>query len=376
MDKFESLSVQDLSVNLRKRFCKDNNIPIKIYELPYFLERIKLLHPYYDTYPKLARFLVSLWRYDCEQDYFEDYNRIKDAAIKDIKNSAGYKLFNEENMNLFKVPDEFKGLPGKDIFHPSNDGKSFISIDMRKANFSSLRYYDPEIFDGAETWEEFIAKYTDNDHIIQSKYIRQVILGNCNPKRHITYEKYIMSKLLPIILQYVDIKQIVFFSNDEIVIDVKNDLPPKTNKLILNIGSRLREIQIPFKIEKFTLRRIPGLSGYYKEFADGKIEFKSVSSEMIRNRFVRLQPPDLTFDIIVIVKNKTKPKPIFLSLNERNTVVVVILQFLCKRVERRVIFLYRSIQLRLQFQYFLFVVIHFHRPPVLHIYLVFPVPLR
>ena len=101
-------------------------------------------------------------------------------------------------MNKFTVTH--KNLPSKDIFKSSNDGRVFISIDMRKANFSSLKYYgnciEKSMFRDTSTWEDFISLFTENKHIVNSKYIRQVILGNCNPKRHITYEKYIMDHVL------------------------------------------------------------------------------------------------------------------------------------------------------------------------------------
>ena len=49
-------------------------------------------------------------------------------------------------MNQYSI--KHVGLPSKDIFKPSNDNKLFISIDMKKANFSALRYYDKSLFRG------------------------------------------------------------------------------------------------------------------------------------------------------------------------------------------------------------------------------------
>ena len=161
---------------------------------------------FYGTLEKWNIFIDELQRYNCEQDYFEEYNRVKDVAILSIKESEAYKRFNEEDMNKYRVTH--KNLPNKDIFKPSNDGKLFISIDMRKANFSSLYHYNNSMFSGAKTWEEFISKFTENKHIINSKYIRQVILGNCNPKRHITYEKYLMNVVLDVLIKEVGCKLI------------------------------------------------------------------------------------------------------------------------------------------------------------------------
>ena len=175
----------EVSNRAKERFCKDCNIPIRLFQEPYFSDRIKLFDKFYGTVEKWNRFVAELQKYNCEQDYFEEYNRVKDAAINSIKESESYQRFNSEDMNKFAITH--KDLPTKDIFKPTNNEKIFISIDMRKANFSSLHSYDKGIFCNADTWEQFISRFTDNEHIVNSKYIRQVILGNCNPKRHISY---------------------------------------------------------------------------------------------------------------------------------------------------------------------------------------------
>lgn len=255
-----------VSVNAMERFCKDCNIPIRIFQEPYFTDRLKLYDRFYGTLEKWDMFLNELQKYHCEQDYFEEYNRVKDAAILAIKNTEAYQKFNEEDMNKYSVTHN--NLPNKDIFKTSNDRKCFISIDMRKANFSSLYHYAPAIFGGTGSWEEFIGKYTDNQHIINSKYIRQVILGNCNPKRHITYEKHLMDGVLTYLTEaYVSIDRIVFFSNDEIVIDV-SDMDMDKNKQIEfahQIENGMNDMPVPLKTELFMLHKIVGTDGYYKE---------------------------------------------------------------------------------------------------------------
>ena len=254
-----------ISTKLKKRFCTDCNIPIHIFEEPYFTDRLKLYDGLYGTLEKWETFVKELDRYNCEQDYFEEYNRVKDDAINFIKSTAAYKRFNEEDMNQYAVKYD---LPGKDIYHTYNDGRTFISIDMCRANFSSLRRYDTSIFDGAHYWETFIGKFTDNEHIKNSKYIRQVILGNCNPKRHITYEKYIMSLILDDLLRWNDTleNKIVFFSNDEIIFDVTNVEDDDRDILYFSIALITSNLKFPpLKVEVFNLHRINGIDGYLKE---------------------------------------------------------------------------------------------------------------
>ena len=261
----------DITPKLKERFCKDCNIPLKIYEEPYFTNRLELYDPFYQSIHKWNVFKSELKKYHCEQDYFEEYNCIKDQAINDIKNTDAYQRFNQEDMNQYSI--KYVGLPSKDIFKPSNDNKLFISIDMKKANFSALRYYDKNIFRGVKTWEQFIGSYTSNHHIINSKYIRQVILGNCNPKRHITYEKYLMDQVLDCLIKDVGffVNEVVFFSNDEIVIDMENYSDCIKNRDI--IQKILEEhFEFPLKTELFYLHKVNGTQGYCKEIVENLVD--------------------------------------------------------------------------------------------------------
>lgn len=275
----------EISAKAKERFCKDCNIPLRLFQEPYFTDRLKLYDRFYSTLSKWDLFVKELEKYHCEQDYFEEYNQVKDTVITNIKNTEGYQRFNNEDMNKFRIRNT--NLPNRDIFKPSNDGKTFISIDMRKANFSALQHYDSSIFAGASTWEDYIGLYTDNKHIINSKYIRQVILGNCNPKRHITYEKYLMDMILSGIEKYNLIDKVVFFSNDEIVFEM--DRVVKIESLLYMCKCLKEDVEedfmLPVKTELFTLHKINGTDGYYKEiFADNgenDIEFKSLDNYML-----------------------------------------------------------------------------------------------
>lgn len=275
-----------LSAKIKERFCKDCNIPIKLYQEPYFSHRLSLYDYVYDTISKWKRFTESIQNFAYEQDYFEHYNLVKDNAINDIKAADAYQRFNKEDMQQFAVTH--KGLPSKDIFHASNNGRTFISIDMKKANFTSLRHYDKNIFKCAATWEDFISQYTDNPHIQNSKYIRQIILGNCNPKQHITYEKFLMDAVLteitdPSLASILPIENIVSFSNDEIIINISKYDIAKQLEIYHQIQTvadyvTIHEKPIALKVEYFILHAIGGTNGYYKELCDGTIEFKCLDN--------------------------------------------------------------------------------------------------
>lgn len=290
----------EITAKMKERFCKDCGIPIRLFEEPYFMDRLKLYDRFYNTFAKWDRFIKEMEKYPSEQVYFEEYNAVKDAAISCIKESPAYERFNTEDMNKYVVTH--KELPGKDIFKPSNHGKAFISIDMCKANFSALRVYDKGLFRLMPSWETFIGGFTTNQHIINSKYIRQVILGNCNPKRHITYEKYIMDGILTTLIEeYVSEDTVVFFSNDEIVIDVTDmDGFEYNDRMTLRneIESGLSDSPVSLKVELFSLYKIGGTNGYYKKILNPdfkeKIEFKCLDSLMFPFVLRKFQGEEVT----------------------------------------------------------------------------------
>ena len=290
---------------LLERFCKDCNIPIKIFKEPYFTKRLWALDSYYNTWVKWCDFVYELSKYKNEQEYFEEYNKVKEAAMDFIKNSEGYKEFIDEDINLFSVTPSLY-ITSNSIYHPSNNDRLFISIDMKKANYSALNYYDPSIFDN-KSWEDFLRKFTNNKHIIDSKYIRQVILGNCNPKRQIAFEKYLMSEVLDKILNYntfnIDKTKIVSFGNDDITINVTEVLD--YYGLCNEIKSLRRFFNFPLEVELFRLIKIKGTDGYIRDplIQGEKEKIKGVDANMMHFVIRKLNIEEITEDDLVFVHN-------------------------------------------------------------------------
>ena len=284
------------STILKKRFCKDTNIPINLFQEPYFSERLKLYDNVFNSLKKWETFIHSLSIYNNEEEYLNYYNHIKDKIINDIQSKSDYIKFNEENMNNFKI---YSKITSNNIFNSQNNNKIFISIDMNKANFSALHNYNSNIFNNKNSWEEYVSNFTNNEHIINSKYIRQVVLGNCNPKRCITYEKYLMSKFLNIISKYIDKELFVSFSNDEIIINI-NLFYNEQKNIINNLIDDIKNFNVPLSIEVFKLHKIQcnnsSINGYIKQIYNLKDfyninyndNFKPISIKGLNSLFLPL----------------------------------------------------------------------------------------
>ena len=267
-----------LSNGLKKSFCKDNGINIGVYEERCFEDRIKLYDNFYNSSYKLNQFKKGLEKYNTEQDYFNECNRVESEIIKAITENQYYKEFEKLEQKFFVIKN--KDLSTGNIYKEENVGKSYISIDMKEANFSALRNYNEKIFDCEQNWKDFVRKFTDDENIINSKHFRQVVFGKCNTKRIASYEKKIMDNVLIclfVLMEDIYPASIASFNNDEIVFDVTLCNYCFSDLLFSNLNSIAKEMQIPFKVEYFVLRKVDGSNSYMKEIRthDGiEYEFK------------------------------------------------------------------------------------------------------
>lgn len=269
------------SISLKKRFCKDYNIPIAVYDNPYFMQRLNIVNIVKPCIEEFEIFCKELEAYDCEQDYFEYYNQVKDSIITDIKENVEFNTFSH---NQYTTVCQY---PRRNVYIEDNNGVVFISLDMKKANFSALHYWSDSIFNGCDTWEEYVKSYTSSEHIIKSKYIRQVVMGACNPKKQIQYERYLMNELLDTIIPHISDKFEVFsLGEDEIILQPKilissdNDIDMLYN--CVKIALEFSDIKKYIRLTMFRLEKICGTDGWIKHMINDPklIEFKCLSAEI------------------------------------------------------------------------------------------------
>ncbi len=268
------------SISLRKRFCKDYNLPINLYDSPYFEQRLEALDRHFNCVHRYELFMGELERFQTEEEYFAYYNQVKDSAIQFIQSRSGYEEFTNS-----KVPT-LREFPKKELYSDCNDGKTFFSIDMRKANFTTLSKLYPDLVGGEQYWEEFLSKFTDLEHILLSKYIRQVVLGACCPKKQTQWEKFLMENLCMSIEGRLPLCRVISVNTDEILIESESPCSMSSDSLLSIIERDTPFFEDMLKVSKFVLKKIEGF-GWVKQFVhavstdalNGAYEFKCVESD-------------------------------------------------------------------------------------------------
>ena len=237
---------------LKQRFVKDYNLPINIYDDKLFNYYIGLYDFFpVNTYVKLCQNVkekyggnVSLWLDNCA--------KVRDAAIFGVIESDKYKIFNDSK-NLLKEYGINVKVGEHSLYSQETDGKRYVSIDLKKANFQALKFAD--VLDDA-SYEDFITKYGGDEYIINSKYLRQVIFGKMNPGRTIKVEKYIVSKIHEIVSPVFPDWKLYSFNSDELIYSL-DDFYPGDDTLNSIVGTIKELLGVEVRTECVEIKKLP-----------------------------------------------------------------------------------------------------------------------
>lgn len=247
----------------RQRFVKDYNLPINIFDDNLFEYYIRL----YDFFPYL-RYKETIEKIENEYDgsvekWLEYCASVRDNAINGVMETDEYKKFNSMDLSQYN----FAPICGeRSCYTEETNGKRFLSIDLRKANFQALKYVG--VISDA-TYEQFIHRFGGDDYIVNSKYLRQVIFGKMNPSRQIKIEKYLMSKVYEVIKDVTEKYSFTIFSmnSDELIFAIPEEFynncqeDENTRELINDIYNLVgKNIGVEIKVEYIEVRRLPIVS--------------------------------------------------------------------------------------------------------------------
>lgn len=269
--------MNNISKEVLRRWISDFNLPVDVLDEPYFSYYINLYEPYLKTKEKLKLLEDTLTKFDSIDKFLNYYYEIRNKIIEDLNENPAFLEFNNMDMNEFNVNSNY---PKNDIYKHTNIDKCFVSIDLTKANFQALKYINPLIVNDANNYKEFIGQFTDLEYMKQSKYLRQVIFGNINPKRQVKIERFLIEKAVTFLLvnNFILKENIEMVASDELVFNINEKDIEKFSEGVVNIAKALKcELNLDVDIEIFKLAYI-GNKCFAKEFINNKkiYELKNV----------------------------------------------------------------------------------------------------
>jgi len=220
-----------------KGFCKIFDISVPDHDhFDYYLSQLSKVN----RYKELPNW-VALYEKAEEEigDLYDFRMRKSDEIIKFLQNTRAYNELNLDNL----LPD----LPTSKTFQ-YEEGKNYISIDMRKANWSVLKSYDPPFVNELpNSYEELLANFGMPEVFNNSKSLRQYIFGNINPRRQAKAQRVVMQGIIDMFKNSNMILECI--KNDELIYSydnisyLKSDILPKIDTA-------------RFKTKLFTIKRV------------------------------------------------------------------------------------------------------------------------
>ena len=292
--------------SLMKRFCRDYSVPVSTLKYPYIERQLNTLSLHDSSYlNRFNDFIREVADYKNEEEYFAYYNGIKESIINYICNHPQYKSFIEKSFRK-------NSFEKKELYSETNHKKVFVSIDLRKANFTIMKLHCPEMF-GDKSWEQTVESFGGSHYLQNSKYIRQVIFGACNPKKQIQAQTELMCDLANYLVEHG--VKIYSVATDEILVEDTEFFD--IYNMVSNYTGVPHDMSNILKIERFVL--IHTDLGYVKNILGstvsddvGKYVFKCVDSDLCC-QFVKyfygapIEEHDLLFDYKGSIAKFVKP---------------------------------------------------------------------
>lgn len=302
----------------RERIIKFFRLPIRLSvskeKFLSDLEFIKQTEP--DFYDKIVNYTEHDFnKLAKEQDTDEpDFTmeNILEPLIEDIQNSEGWREFIEG-----EIPDVLENYDGitntHGFYKKDNDGKHFVSIDLKSANWQSLQ----DIVGFKESYEDLIAKYTDNLIPPISKTFRTKITGILGAKQIMLYNKKLLHdnkcNILKSIKDKIGIdltneKPFAFYA-DEFLIEIDKETLEKFNTVDIKVLEEdvYKDTGIQVHITPFTLKWLGINKSCAKIYKDG-FEILNISKDIlliINKLLAGIEIKDVDFEGIKL-KNETK----------------------------------------------------------------------
>lgn len=293
----------EFSNSLKNRFLKDFGLPIQVVREPMFPYYVNLIDPHFDVKKKLTMLEEVVVTLGGEDRFFSESNRIKETLINTIQATPSYATLSNDVLKAYETVNQ---VEQQDIYNMGNVNRTYISVDLKHANFNVFRMYDETLTLGFKSYEDLVGSITPFDYFKKAKYLRQVIFGNMLPKKQQRLQKWVIDKIISVLHKEVCIQlaDFVSASSDEIVFAVA---PENLDGFVSMVQSKIagNSETAAFadwvKVQAFTLKSVGDKKFFVKENClTDEIEFKAVPSLYFMQVFKKyhglpLEPMDMLF---------------------------------------------------------------------------------
>lgn len=277
--------------NLRKKFCRDFDIPINIFSDPYYSYFYELYREYLKLDEKQRVFDQALTQLKDVEGLRKSWFELKDKIEADIKALPVYAEYEKTEL---KYPyTHIKNLEKGNLYNEEGVNLSIVSVDIVKANYTSLKTYSKELVFNSETYVDLVKKYTDLEYYQVSKIFRQLLFEPLNGKKQSQIQKNIMDQMLGSIKNEISPLKIRMVGSDELYLAFDRDIDlAKKEQEVRDLILKLPNHDI-FKVEAFRISKVIK-DCFIKETTKGEKTLKHVPMNFYAQVFKHFNKQPIT----------------------------------------------------------------------------------
>ena len=267
--------------SMKKRFIRDFGLPIVVFESPYFEYFCDLYKNLFKVEERFSYLQELIDVKGGDDNALAFYGSLREQIIAKVKELPEYKEYNNKDMN--ELCKNNRKIKTKEVYQMPNAGKVFLSIDLKKANYQAMKFHSQALTFNTNSYEELITLFTDLQYFKESKYFRQVLFGNLNPKRQQSTQKHMMNNIVDVLLDSIPNITLDNFCNvspDEVIIEYNDHGITLECDDNINLEQIAKEIPYHVHVDQFKLETIEDRKFFVKKYHDGSYEFKCVPAQM------------------------------------------------------------------------------------------------
>lgn len=232
------VTTEQLSDVSKKLIIQQFKLPIPCTHSKHMEYFAQLFEGYYPIKSTFNLALDAVNTFGESKFFFDEMPQIEKTIKLLLEKVDGYKLFMDSfPFEKFRnIKTEIKLPPNAKFYEKEFDGKFFISLDLRSANFRALHYFDPALVFGATSWKEFIEKLKGHPFMIENKKWRLGVLDRIysGSRMQAIWEFLILETLLVFLKQgAVQQGEFIAWSSDEIIFIVDDFESGQAKKFLL-----------------------------------------------------------------------------------------------------------------------------------------------
>lgn len=254
-----------------RKFYKENKLPFPV-QREEFLEYYSQVEGFENLVTKFNKYMDKVSNYGFTK-YVENKDLFEQEMVSYLKNHKKYKEF--LTMQTPNVSYDLHDGLRKDLYKEDLANNYYLSVDMNTANFYML--YKLGVVE-TPNYKKWLTQFTKEEELLNSKQLRQVLLGQLNNKK---LEKLMKLEMFENVKNadtdgLLNKNNVVTFNKDEVVYKVDNLEEMEAMEELVNSGV-LTEWFNNCSFELFKL--VKTKYGFAKEYLNGTYSFHAVPSK-------------------------------------------------------------------------------------------------